>query len=151
MSIFTHLKEKKVEVIILTLQNLKVLKNKQNIPSVDIVNLRPFLKLFFKLKDNCFTEFCCFLPNINMNQPQVYIYVPSLLNHPPISLPIPPLQVDTEPLFEFPETYSKFPLAIYFTHGNISFHVTLSKHLTLSSLLPVSISQFSVSLLLSCK
>ena len=29
---------------------------------------------FFFLKDNCFTEFCCFLSNINMNQPQVYIY-----------------------------------------------------------------------------
>ena len=23
----------------------------------------------FKLKDNCFTEFCWFLPNINVNQP----------------------------------------------------------------------------------
>ena len=27
------------------------------------------LFFFFKLKDNCFTEFCCFLSNINMNQP----------------------------------------------------------------------------------
>ena len=59
---------------------------------------------------------------------------------PPISLPIPPLQVDTEPLFEFSETYSKFPLAIYFTYGNVSFHITLCIHLTLSSPLPVSIS-----------
>ena len=25
--------------------------------------------LFFLLKDNCFTEFCCFLSNLNMNQP----------------------------------------------------------------------------------
>ena len=24
---------------------------------------------FFLLKDNCFTEFCCFLSNLNMNQP----------------------------------------------------------------------------------
>ena len=24
---------------------------------------------FFFLKDNCFTEFCCFLSNLNMNQP----------------------------------------------------------------------------------
>ena len=24
---------------------------------------------FFPLKDNCFTEFCCFLSNLNMNQP----------------------------------------------------------------------------------
>ena len=50
-----------------------------------------FLKLavmiFFKfiyllLKDNCFTKFCCFVSNLNMNQPQVYKY-PSLLNLPP--------------------------------------------------------------------
>ena len=26
------------------------------------------------MKDNCFTEFCCFLSNLNMNQPYVYIY-----------------------------------------------------------------------------
>ena len=49
-----------------------------------------FLK-FFKLKGNSFTEFCCFLSNLNnMNQPQVYIY-PYPLNLPPISLPISPL------------------------------------------------------------
>ena len=51
---------------------------------------------------------------------------------------------DTEPLFEFPEPYSKFPLGIYFTYGNVSFHVTPSIHLTLSSLLPMSISLFYV-------
>ena len=28
-----------------------------------------FLFLFFLLKDNCFTEFCCFLSNLNMNHP----------------------------------------------------------------------------------
>ena len=34
-----------------------------------------FLKfIYFLLKDNCFTEFCCFLSNLNMNQPQVYTY-----------------------------------------------------------------------------
>ena len=27
----------------------------------------------FSLKDPCFTEACWFLPNINMNQPSVYI------------------------------------------------------------------------------
>ena len=82
-----------------------------------------------------------------------YTYIPSLLNLPPIFLSISPLQVDTEPLFEFPDTYSKFPLTIYFTYGNVSFHVTLSIHLTLSSPLPMSISLFSmsVSLLLACK
>ena len=31
-------------------------------------------KFIFLLKDNCFTEFCCFLSNLNMNQPQVYMY-----------------------------------------------------------------------------
>ena len=29
------------------------------------------------------------------------------------------------------ETYSKFPLAVYLTYGNVSFHVTLSIHLHL--------------------
>jgi len=28
----------------------------------------------FVLKYTCFTEFCCFLLNLNMNKPQVYIY-----------------------------------------------------------------------------
>jgi len=28
-----------------------------------------FLFLFFLLKESCFTEFCCFLSNLNMNQP----------------------------------------------------------------------------------
>ena len=62
-------------------------------------------------------------------------------------------QVYTEPLLEFPEPYSKFPLAASFTYGNVSFHVTLSIHLVLSSLLPMSISLFSMSVssLLPCK
>ena len=40
----------------------------------------------------------------------------------------------------------------YFTYGNVSFHVTLSIHLTLSSPLPLSISLFSMSVspLLPC-
>ena len=106
-----------------------------------------FLIICFYLKDNCFIELCCFLSNLNMNQPQVYRY-PSFWNLPSMSLPIPPFQVDTEPLFEFPELYSKFPLALYFTYGNISFRVTLSIHLTFSSPLPMSISLFSMSVCL---
>ena len=54
---------------------------------------------------------CWFLPYINMDQSKVYI-VPSLMSLPPTSHPIPPLQVVTEPWFEFPESYSKFPLSI---------------------------------------
>ena len=43
-----------------------------------------------------------------------FTYVPSHLNIPPISHPIPPLQAVTKPGFEFPESYSKFPMAIHF-------------------------------------
>ena len=48
---------------------------------------RVFKKIFFyfKLKDNCFTGLCWFLPNINMNQPSVYIQ--PLLHEPPSHLP----------------------------------------------------------------
>ena len=55
--------------------------------------------------------------------------------------------------FEFPEPYSEFLLATYFTYGNVSFHVTLSIHLTPYSPLSMSISLFSMSVspLLSCK
>ena len=53
---------------------------------------------FFLLKDNCFTEFCCFLSNLWISHR--YTYIPSLLNLPLISRPIPSLQVDTKPLFE---------------------------------------------------
>ena len=68
-----------------------------------------------------------------------YTHVPSLVNLPPISLRIPPFtsQPVTEPLFEFPESHSKVPLAIYFTYGIVNFHVTLSIHLTFP-LLPSS-------------
>ena len=59
----------------------------------------------------------------------------SLPLEPPSKLPPQPtLQVFPEPLFEFPESYRKFLLTIYFTYGNISFHVTLSKRLILSFL-----------------
>ena len=43
-------------------------------------------------------------------------YIPSLWT----SLPTPPLWVSSEPLFEFPEPYRKFPLAICFTYGTVS-------------------------------
>ena len=65
-----------------------------------------------------------------------HTHVPSLLNLPPISLPIPPHQIVTEPLFEFPDSPSKFLLAFYFTYGIVNFHVTLSIHLTISFPIP---------------
>ena len=83
---------------------------------------------------NYFTIVQWFLSYIAMNQPRVhmYTYIPSLLNLPPVSLPISPLQADTEPLFQFPEPHSKFPLAIYFTYGSVSFLATLSIHQSLT-------------------
>ena len=75
----------------------------------------------------------------------VYIY--PLLFETSSHLPPHPTPLDWyRAPFEFPEPYSKFLLAIYFTYGNVSFHVTLSIHLTLSSPLPMSISLFSVSI-----
>ena len=53
-----------------------------------------------------------------------YTHVPSLP-----SPPHPTLQPVTEPLFEFPESHSKVPLAISFTYGIVNFYVTLSIHL----------------------
>ena len=50
-----------------------------------------FFNLFFLLNDICFTEFCCFLSKLNMNQPQVYLYLLPFESHshlPPH--PIPP-------------------------------------------------------------
>ena len=47
-----------------------------------------------------------------------YTYVPSLLSLPPTSHSILPL---TKLWFAFPESYSKFPLVIYFTSGSVCF------------------------------
>ena len=61
-----------------------------------------------------------------LNQPQ--LYVPSHLNLPPTSLPIPPFQVFAEHWgFVFPVSNSEFPLAIYFTYGNVYVSVLLSQ------------------------
>ena len=48
--------------------------------------------------------------------------------------PHPTLQPVTEPLLEFLESYSKCPLAIYFTYGVVDFYVTLLIHLPFSLL-----------------
>ena len=63
----------------------------------------------------------------------IYTLVPSLLNLPLISLPTPLFSL-FQLLFEFFESYSKFLLAICFTHGIINFYVTLSIHLPFSRL-----------------
>ena len=97
------------------------------------------INLFFWLKDNFALQFCVAFCHTPAWVSHRYIYVPSLLNLPPTSCPFPPLKVVTEPQFEFPESYSKFPLALYFTYGNVNFHVTLSIHLALSFLPTLSL------------
>ena len=81
-----------------------------------------------------------------------YTYVPSLLNLPSTSH----LSQVTEPRFEFPESCSKFPLAIYFTYASVYASMLLSPFISPSPSFPstfLSISLFSVSmsLLLSYK
>ena len=90
---------------------------------------------------------CWFLPSINMNQPQVYI-CPL-----PLKPPIPPPRLSQSTGFGFPASYSKFPLAIYFTYGNVYVSVLLSQVISPSPSLSVTLSLFfmSVSPLLPCK
>ena len=54
------------------------------------------------------------------------VYVSSFLNLPPTSHSLPSLQGVTEPRFEFPESYSKFPLAICFIYGSVYASMLLS-------------------------
>ena len=65
------------------------------------------------MKDNALQNFVVFCQTSTCISHR-YTFIPSLLNLPPISLSMPLLWVDTEPLFEFPEPYSKFLLDIYF-------------------------------------
>ena len=52
----------------------QVLSVPQAAPFLSIVSFFFLIYDFFLFKDNCFTEFCCFLSNLNMNKPQVYTY-----------------------------------------------------------------------------
>ena len=77
-----------------------------------------------------FVVFCHTLTRISHG----YTHVPSLPGlFPPISLPTLPFSLPQSP-FEFPEPCSKFPLAICYTHGIVSFYVLLSIHLPISLL-----------------
>ena len=67
------------------------------------------------MEDNCFTISCWFLPHINMNQPWIICPLPleALSYLPPHPTPL------RCHWFELPESYSKFPLSIYFIFGNV--------------------------------
>ena len=56
-----------------------------------------------------------------------YTHVPSLPSPSPTHPP-----ACRRALFEFPQSYSEFPLAIYLTYGIVNFYVTLSVHLPFS-------------------
>ena len=87
--------------------------------------------IYFYLKDNCFTVLVWFLPCLNMNQPQVYIC--PLPREPPSQLPAFPAPLGCyRALFEFPESYSRFPLAICFTDGTVYASIQLSPFIPLS-------------------
>ena len=58
---------------------------------------------------------------------------------PPVSSPIPALSIVTETWFEFPESYSKFPLAIYFTYVSVYVSTLLSSFVPLSPSYPSSL------------
>ena len=92
-----------------------------------MIHFSQFFFLIFSPKSNCFTECCGFLPYTNKNQLLVHPcpLPPGPTSHHP---PHPTLQPVTAPLCEFPESYSKFPLTIYFTYGIVNFQVTLSIH-----------------------
>ena len=65
-----------------------------------------------------------FLPYIKKNQSQGYICSPTL--EPSSHLPPPPPPCSLSQV-ELPVLYSKFPLAMYFTHGNVFISVLLSQ------------------------
>ena len=98
-----------------------------------------FFFLVFLLTDNCFREFCCFLSNLTMNQPSVYIY--PLPFEPPSHLSPHPTPLDWYRSPVWVSCTQQIPIG-YFTYGNVSFYITLCIHLTASSPLPMSISLF---------
>ena len=72
-----------------------LINNKATIVTLNMKLILPgeiwsFLKNF-KLKDNCFIEFCCFLPNSNMNQSWVHLCplpLESYSHFPPLPTPL---------------------------------------------------------------
>ena len=105
-----------------------------------------FLIYFFLLKDNCFTEFCCFLSNLNMSQPQVYIKSPPFWTSLPSPFPSHPSRLIQSPCLSFPSHTAN-------STGNGKCNIPCYSVHTLCSPLPMSISLFSMSVspLLPCK
>ena len=79
----------------------------------------------------------------------IYIYVPSL----PPPTPSHPSRLSQSTRFEFPTSYSKFPLAVYFPAGNVWVSVLLSRFIAPSPSCALSTSLLSMSVfpLLPCR
>ena len=94
---------------------------------------------------------CWFLPYINMNQHRYMSPCNSWASLPPPT-PSHYSRLSQGPRFELPASYSKFPLAIYFTYGNIYVSVLLSQFVSPSPSPTLSTILFfmSASPLLSC-
>ena len=100
------------------------------------------------LVDNCFTVLCWFLPHINMNQPLAYIYPLPL--EPPSHLPLHPTPLGClRALVWVPESCSKFPLAIYLTHGSVYASMLLSQFIPPSPWFPLNWIHWLLFLLIS--
>lgn len=87
-----------------------------------------FKMYLFLIKGNCFTVFSIIWLSHRFTCPIPWTSLPPPL--PPYSTP----QVVTQPQFELPESYSKFPLAIYLRICNVYFLVgeILDRHLTMN-------------------
>ena len=81
--------------------------------------------LFLIGEDNCFTMLHWFLLYINVNQPQVCICAPSLLNLPPTCLAIPLPRLSQITGFEVPASQSKFPLVVHCTYDDVYAYVSM--------------------------
>ena len=79
------------------------------------------------MKDNLFTEFCCFLSNLNMNQSQVYIF--PLPFEPPSHLPPHSTALGW---YRAPVWVSwavqQIPLGYVFYYGNVSLEKAMAPH-----------------------
>ena len=77
----------------------------------------------------------------------------SLPSQTSLPFPFPPTlqrSSSAEPLFELPESYSKFPLALCFTHGIVNFCYSLYTSPLLPPLLPPCLLVCSLCLFLHC-
>ena len=86
-----------------------------------------------------------FLPYINTSQSYSYTYAPSLLTSLLSPSPSHPSRLSQSTSFGFPVSYRKFPLAMYFTHGNRYISMLLSQIIPPSPAPTVSKSLFSMS------